>query len=410
MQTQTDVKSVVSEENTETILSENQELIPLEVQDIENVIAIRPSYLDDIENNEVVKQAQIIIDAILANPTDANVTVQVYSLGSEHMNANTDNVSLMETKMNYVMKEIELGSPVNKSLTQIKTELDLINPAVVAQTESSFPTKALFGLITKMASRLPKGEEILLLINERKDTVSSTINGLKRHLLEERDKALMNATELGHISNKLFETQKDLQEAVYMGQIIWTQLNEAVSNETDPNKSQSLQNLVNDLAIQVVDIQTVDTLNVQSRMSAETLINNARKIKQGIARVTNVLLPAVATNLMVKAAAAQQASLVSSMNDITRSSEQTILDTAKQTRQTTTAMEKMQSEGLINPSVLQEVADEAVKMIEELEQIRAETELNARATSKALGEVSTTMRKYADPLTNARHALEKVDS
>ena len=248
--------------------------------------------------------------------------------------------------------------------------------------------------------------EILLLINERKDTVSTTINSLKRHLWTERDKALFNATELANISNQLFETQQDLQETVYIGQIIWAKLNQAKESETDPVKQQALANLVNDLAIQVVDIQTVDSLNVQSRMSAETLINNSRKIQQGVARVTNVLLPAVATNLMVKAAAAQQAQLVNSMNDITRAAEQTILDTAKQTRQATVAMEKMQSEGLINPQILQSVADEAVAMINELESIRAETELKARQTSKALGEVSSVMRKYADPMTKARHAMD----
>jgi uncharacterized protein YaaN involved in tellurite resistance len=382
------------------------QLPAMAVQEVNQIVAIRPDFLDDNADSKLKEKANTIIEAILANPTDANVTVQVYSIGSEDMNANTENISLMETKISTVMKEIEIGSPVNKSLTQIKTELDLINPSVVAQTETSLPTKALFGLLTRMVSRLPKGNEILLLINERKDTVSTTINGLKRHLWTERDKALFNATELSTISNQLFETQKDLQENVYMGQMIWARLNQAKESETDPAKQQALANLVNDLAIQVVDIQTVDTLNVQSRMSAETLINNSRKIQQGVARVTNVLLPAVATNLMVKAAAAQQAQLVGSMNDITRAAEQTILDTAKQTRTATVAMEKMQSEGLINPEILQSVADEAVAMINELEEIRAETELKARETSKALGDVSSVMRKYADPMTKARHAMD----
>ncbi|MFK5984542.1 MAG: toxic anion resistance protein [Pseudomonadota bacterium] len=385
------------------------QLPALEVQQVNQIVAVRPDFIDDTAATELKQQANNIIEAILANPTDASITVQIYSLGSEFMNSNSENIGLMETKIGTVMKEIEIGSPVNKSLTQIKTELDLINPSVVAQTETSLPTKAMFGLLTRMVSRLPKGEEILLMINERKDTVATTINGLKRHLWEERDKALLNATELASISNQLFSTQKDLQESVYIGQMIWARLNQAKETESDPVKQQALSNLVNDLAIQVVDIQTVDTLNVQSRMSAETLINNARKIQQGVARVTNVLLPAVATNLMVKAAAAQQAQLVSSMNDITRSAEQTILDTAKQTRQATTAMEKMQSEGMINPEILQSVADEAVAMINELEAIRAETEQKARATSKALGEVATVMRRHADPMTQARQALEKQE-
>ncbi len=404
--TETHTETIAETSTDQALATTPPQLPAMAVQEVNQIVAIRPDFLDDAADTLLKEKANTIIDAILANPTDANVTVQVYSIGSEDMNANTENISLMETKISSVMKEIEIGSPVNKSLTEIKTELDLINPSVVSQTETSLPTKALFGLMTRMVSRLPKGNEILLLINERKDTVSTTINGLKRHLWTERDKALFNATELSTISNQLFETQQDLQENVYVGQMIWAKLNQAKETETDPVKQQALSNLVNDLAIQVVDIQTVDTLNVQSRMSAETLINNSRKIQQGVARVTNVLLPAVATNLMVKAAAAQQAQLVGSMNDITRAAEQTILDTAKQTRVATVAMEKMQSEGLINPEILQSVADEAVAMIDELEAIRAETELKARETSKALGDVSSVMRKYADPMTKARHAMD----
>ncbi len=396
------------EDSDTTIVPEDQQVAIPEVQDVDNVHVVRPSFVDDAKDAELQEQAQALIDAVLDNPMDASITVEIYKLGAEFMNENSESVGLMETKISDVMREISVGAPVNKSLTEIKTQLDLINPAVVSQTETTLSTKAIFGLMTRMVSRLPKGDEILLVVNERKDTVGTTIDGLKRHLREERDKALMNATELGHISNKLYKTQQDLQEAVYVGQIVWEKLSAAASSETEPVRSQALRTLVNDLAIQVVDIQTVDSLNVQSRLSAETLIGNARKIQQGVNRVNNVLLPAVTTNLMVKAAAAQQAALVGTMTDITRSAEQTILDTQKQTRQAATQMELMQSDGLINPEVLQSAADEAVAMIEELEQIRAATEKKARATSKALSDVSSTMRKYADPMTNARHAREKA--
>ena len=401
---------MTKETKTKVVETNNAQLQPLEVQEVNKIVPVRPDFLSDKEDNKLKKQAESIANDILKDPTNTEITVQVYNLGSEFMSANTTSVSLMDTKVSLVMKEIQTGSPVNKSLTQIKTQLDLINPSVVAQTETSFPSKVLFGLLSRTLSRLPKGDEILNLINERKDTVGTTIEGLKRHLLEEKDKALKNAIELGQISNKLFETQQDLQEAVYVGQIVWEKLGSAASSETKPVKKQALTNLINDLAVQVVDIQTVDTLNVQSRLSAEALINNSRKIEQGVKRVVNILLPSVATNLMVKAAAAQQAALVGTMSDITRAAEQTMVDTAKQTKQASIQMEKMQSESLINPEALQKAADEVIEMIEEIEKIQIETESKARATSKALSYTSNTMRKYADPMTNARHALEKVKS
>ena len=39
-----------------------------------------------------------------------------------------------EERLKAVMKEIEVGAPVNQTLTDIKTQLDLINPAVVIKS------------------------------------------------------------------------------------------------------------------------------------------------------------------------------------------------------------------------------------------------------------------------------------
>jgi uncharacterized protein YaaN involved in tellurite resistance len=333
-------------------------------------------------------------------------TAAIYNLGDVPVNQNTENVGLMETKISVVMKDLESGSTVGKTLTEIKTKLDLINPAVVGRTETSFPKKLLFGAIAWTTKRIPKGDEVLLLINERKDTIATTIDGLKLHLFAEKDKALRNAVELSLTCDRLFATQNQLQEAVYVGQMIWRGLNNALVNETDLIRSQALRTLVSDLAIKVVDIQTVDTLNVQTRMAAETLIANARKIEQGVKRMVTVLLPAVATNLMVKAAAAQQLSTATAMNDMARAAEETIRDTQKQVGQASVEMERMQSKGLIDPKVLEEVADEAVKKITELDELRAETESNARRVSASLTKVSDKLRGLADGMTGSRLAID----
>lgn len=384
------------------------ELVPLEVQEADNISPVRPEFVTPERDAELKAQAERIVASILENPTDATVTAEVYGVGGDAMGSNTDNVSLLDTKIGAVMAEVEVGSSVGKSLVEIKTQLDLINPSVVSNTEAPFEEK-LLGLFKRTVFRLPKGDEVLMHINERRDTVSTTIDALKRHLWKERDLALRNAIELGTIANRLADTQEDLQEAAYSGQLIWHDLNEARTKvQNDPVTEQALTNLVNDIAILVVDIQTVDTLNVQSRLGGETLINNCRRIEQGVSRVTNVLLPAVATNLGIKAAAAQQARLTQSLGEISDAASNTIADTAKQIKQTTTQMARLQSEAMIDVDKLEVACDEFVQMTEELEQIRAETEAKARETSQGLNRLASVMRHHADPLTTARHAREQA--
>ncbi len=402
----TNTKQTTTQVQVPTPAVSNGELVPLEAQEVQTVDDIRPmrpGFLSDERDEEIRRQATELVDAILEDPNNTSITAKVYSLGSEYMQANTGQVSLMDAKIADVIREVSEGSSVNKTLIDIKTQLDLINPEVVSQTENF----GIMGFVSRLLRRAPKGEEVLKVINERKDTVASTIEALKRHLFAERDKALRNAVELAHISDKLFETQRELQEAIYMGQLVWQGLKQRQAEVEDPVQAQALANIVNHLAVQVVDIQTVDTLNVQSRLAAEALIANARKIEQGVSRLVNVLLPAVATNLMVKAAATQQAGLVSTMEQITRSAERTIQDTARQTRQVTTQMARMQSRSLVDPQALQKAANEVVAMVDEIRQISAQTEEKAKEASAQLQQISSIMRRAADPMTRLRHALEK---
>jgi uncharacterized protein YaaN involved in tellurite resistance len=374
------------------------------------IMAARPGFMEDAEDAKLRQDAQELAKSVLQNPTDVAITLDVYRIGADLMKANTEQVALMESKIGTVLKEIQEGNPTAKTLTEIKTNLDLVNPSIVAKTEATMPRKILGGLITWTAKYLPKGDQVLRLINERRDTIATTIGGLQKHLWSGRDQALNNAVQLGKIADRLFETQQDLLRAVYSGQLLWAALNEGRALETDPVRSQALQTIVNDLAVQVVDLQTVDTVNTQSRMAAEVLVGNCQKIVQGVNRVTNVLLPAVSTNLAVKAAARQQLDLVQAVQEISRAAEQTIMETAKDTRTAVVSMQKMMSEGLINPAALESACQEFVTMIDEIAQIQRETEGKARETSRALTKVADTMRRNADPMTKARQARLELDS
>jgi uncharacterized protein YaaN involved in tellurite resistance len=384
-------------------------LVPAEsdIQTPEAIQPVRPDFLDDKRDAQICQEATRISEAIVEQPSDVTVTTEVYSLGKSAMDSNTKHVSLMDSKIGPVMATINVENPVAKGLTDIKAQLDLVNPHVVAQTEGQFQGK-IFGFIKKIVTRLPKSEEIMGLINQRRDTVATTIDALKQHLWTERDKALHNATELGMIANNLFSTQEDLQIATYQGQLVWKHLNQARKQESDPVRSQSLTYLTNDLSTLVIDMQTVDQLNIQSRMGAENLINNCRQVQKLVGRVTNILLPSVQTALAVKAAAAQQAQLVSSAAQIMDAAGATIRQTAEQVRQTTVQTAKMNSDSMINVADLEASCKEYEAAQTELLQIFETAEENARGISNTMSSLNSRMRKHADPQTLARQAKESA--
>jgi uncharacterized protein YaaN involved in tellurite resistance len=381
---------------------------PMPVQTPDTIQPIRPDFLDDQQVAKIQEEAGRISAAILLNPSDVAVTTEVYALGKPAMDSNSQQVTLMDSKIGPVMQTINVENPVAKGLVEIKAQLDLINPHVVAQTEGEFQGK-MFGFIKRMITRLPKADEVMTMINERRDTVATTVDALKRHLWTERDKALHNATELGMIANNLFSTQEELQVSTYQGQLVWQRLNQARGNETDPVRSQALTYLTNDLSTLVIDLQTVDQLNIQSRMRAENLINNCRQIQKVVGRVTNILLPSVQNALAVKAAAAQQAQLVSSASQIMDAAGTTIRQTAQQVHQTTVQTAKMNSESMIKVSDLEAACQEYEAAQTELLQIFETAEQNARGISNTMSDLNVRMRKHADPQTLARQAKEAAE-
>ena len=121
--------------------------------------------------------------------------------------------------------------------------------------------KKVMGLFTRTVNRLPKGDEILRIIAERRETVNSTIDGIRDHLRNDADQVAFDAAELSQICDALKEIQPALQEQIYLGQLIWEKLTALLDTVDDPRVKEALTTLTSDLAIAVVDLQTIDNSN-----------------------------------------------------------------------------------------------------------------------------------------------------
>jgi len=377
----------------------------MQVQTPDTIQPVCPDFIDSTRDAQIRNEAGSMVSAILENPSDVTITGKLYAIGKPAMDSNTTHVGLMDSKIGPLMNTINVDNPVVRDITGIKAQLDLVNPHVVAATEGEFQGKFM-GIFKRIVRRLPSAEEVMVRINENRDTVGTTVDSLKKHLWTERDNALRNAIDLGLIANQLFETQEDLQLATYQGQLIWEGLNQARASESDPVRSNALTYLTNDMSTLVIDLQTVDQLNSQSRMGAENLINNCRQIQNLVGRVTNILLPSVQNALAVKAAAAQQAQLVGSAAQIMDAAGATIRQTAMDVRQTTVATARMNAESMIKMDDLQAACTEYETAQMELLEIFGMAEQNARGISNTMSDLNKRMRKHADPMTQARQAKE----
>ncbi len=373
------------------------------VQTPSNLEPVQPGHLSVEDIQAIEAKANEFLEKIKADPSDWQLGNFVFGLGQKIMEETQAQVSLYDRKMGSVLKNVatDESSPVGKNILAIKTELDKVNPTMVAQTEMPFKKKML-GMFTKTVNRLPKGDEILAVIAERRETVNSTIDGIRDHLRNEADQVAMDASELSTICDSLKEIQPMLQEEIYLGQIIWQKLMEHLQTETDPRNKEALTTLTSDLAMAVVDLQTIDNSNLQTRFGGEMMVRNSHLVKRLVQRTDMILSTAVKNALAVRVAAEQQMETLQHLDMVQQAAAETMKDTANVIGNAAIKGAKMSQSMTVNIEALEEACQTYEQAFETYALISQETINIATQSSNALGEMNDRFRSRTDALTARR--------
>lgn len=376
------------------------------VQSVSNLIPVQPKHLavEDIQSIEA--QANAFLEKVKSEPSNWQLGNFVFSLGQEIMDQTQAQVTLYDRKMGNVLKSVatDASSPVAKNILAIKTELDKVNPTMVSRMEMPFPQKML-GLFTRTVNRLPKGDEILRIIAERRETVNSTIDGIRNHLRTEADQVAFDAAELAIICDALKEIQPQLQEKIYLGQIIWEKLMAHLETVQDPRIKEALTTLTSDLAMAVVDLQTIDNSNLQTRFGGEMMVRNSHLVKRLVQRTDMILSTAVKNALAVRVAAEQQMETLAHLDMVQQSAAETMKDTAKVIGNAAIKGAQMSQSMTVNIQALEEACNTYEQAFETYALISRETINIASQSSTALGQMNERFRARTDALTSRRQDI-----
>ncbi|MCG8549768.1 MAG: toxic anion resistance protein [Desulfobacterales bacterium] len=373
------------------------------VQAPDQLVPVQPGHLavDDVKALE--EAADGFVEKVKADSSDWRLGNFVFSLGREIMEKTQTQVSLYDRKMGSVLKNVasEESSPVARNILAIKTELDKVNPTMVAKTEMPLPKKVM-GLFTRTVNRLPKGDEILRIIAERRETVNSTIDGIRDHLRSEADQVAFDSAELAQICDALKEIQPALQEQIYLGQLIWEKLSAHLETVDDPRVKEALTTLTSDLAMAVVDLQTIDNSNLQTRFGGEMMVRNSHLVQRLVQRTDMILATAVKNALAVRVAAEQQLDTLKHLDMVQQAAAETMTDTAKVIGDAAVKGAKMSQSMTVNIEALEEACNTYEQAFEAYAAISKETISIASQSSNALGVMNERFRARTDALTSRR--------
>ncbi len=374
-------------------------LVP--VQSPNELVAVVPKHLDKSREETIGKEASEIVDAIKTDPGDWKHGDLIYNLGKDVITQVNTESSLYHVKMADVVKSATADeSAVGSDILAIKNHLDMVNPVVVGNTEIEFKEKAL-KIFTKVVKRVPKGDEILKIISERRETVDTAIDGIANHLRGEKDLIIMQASELGTICDNLKNLQPALQEEIFKGQLIWKFLMEYLG-QLEGMEKETVNNMTSDLAMGVVDLQTIDNMTLQTRYGGEMTIRNSRLTTRLVDRTMTILMGSVKNALAVRAAANQLLKTQSHLQAVNDAIGQTMVDTAKAVGQATVQGAQMSQEAVANINYLQEACNEYELAAEAYTEVCKQTLSIATQSNNSLNTMNAKLRARTDAMTSSR--------
>ena len=242
---------------------------------------------------------------------------------------------------------------------------------------------------------------MIRIIAERRETVRSTIDGIRIHMMTEADRITKDAVELGVICDQLKALQPELQEEIYKAQLIWKGLMEYMEGLSGMAR-ETVGNLISDLAMGVVDLQTIDNSNLQTRFGGEMMIRNSRLVRRLTQRTDTILAGSVANALAVRVAAAQQMQTLGHLDTIQQSIGKTMTDTSRVVGEAAVKGAEMSQKMGVNIEYLQEACNNFEQAAEAYAQISGETIKIAAQASNALNTMNDRFRARTDAMTAVR--------
>lgn len=356
----------------ETSSSVPAEVAPVEVQEVgsDTMEVERPEEVDDAAHEELMVYVDGFIERVKSDPLDMTLSSEIYKIGQRSAAESIPHVKLYDTLVSDIMKDNQKGAEIEGSkeynMLKLKRELDLVNPAVLAKT----PIKQKV-LLFLNKTNLPGNEKIMDMIYERRETVKSSIDGIKVALLQNASDLDGQLADLLMVYKGLLISHRMLKGEIYAGQLIYNRLVELLAGITDPLAKQNIEAVLADLTTQINSLIVEENMNAQffagSQMTAKLVREQQNQIRILVRQMENAVL----ANLGLRVVAKGLERSVNQSKALGDAIANTIADTAQSNEQTAEKLQRARTEGYIDIQKLQEGVDALERTFEREAQANA---------------------------------------
>ncbi len=353
------------------------------------LVPTRPRGVSEEAAAEIERRADELALEVASNPEDRKLARRLSALGVKDQQKASKEIGLLKTRVGTLLKDLDGdGGEIPKNLIELRHTMDEINPSVLGQA----------GGIAKWLGRTPGVGQILKRIAVKYESVQTQIDHIMNGLRHGKDRLLQDNAELEQLYEQVQEAQKGVQQAAYMGELLWGKIDEKLAENTDPGERQKLQAMAHRVAMRVQDLRTMEQVNLQFFASIDMTIQNNDTLGEQVDRTVMVTQSLLTVGLAIQAALANQKKIAGAVKSVQESTAAMLEANARAIGVQTREIGEMQNNPVIALESVKNAYNSLMGAMDEMEQVRRVGTERARAGIAELTKMSAALEPKVEAL------------
>ena len=357
------------------------------------VIVPQPQVSDELQQRALAVADQLI--AFDPDDQDARVTAldSVEGMGRDLQRRSATRSRLLQAPLRDLARESEEGGPVAKSLTDLRIEVEKLDPTSIDLSPSGF--NRLLGAIPGVGTPLQR-------YFMRFESSQGVIDAIIRSLEGGRDQLKRDNVTLNEDQKNMRELTVTLTEQVGLAQALDTAINARLDREVpadDPRRAFIEEELVFVLRQRTMDLQQQLAVNQQGVLATAIIVRNNRELIRGVDRALDVTISALQVAVAVAMAVAHQKVVLDKVEALNRTTSDMIAGTAARLKTQGSQIHQQASSAMLDMESLKSAFADINIALDEI----------ARYRRDALPQMAQTIIEMDSLTTEAEKTMDKYE-
>jgi uncharacterized protein YaaN involved in tellurite resistance len=347
---------------------------------------------------ELRARAVAVADTLISfDPDDQDSRVTslnaVEGMGRELQRRAATRSRLLQAPLRDLARESEEGGPVAKSLSELRIEVEKLDPTSLDLEP---------GLFNRMLGLIPGVGTPLQRYFMQFETSQGVIDAIIRSLESGRDQLKRDNVTLNEDQKNMRDLTSTLTDQVALAKALDAAITAKLDSELtpdDPRRAFVEEELVFVLRQRTMDLMQQLAVNQQGVLATELIVRNNRELIRGVERALDVTISALQVAVSVATAVAHQKVVLDKVDALNRTTSEMIAGTAARLRTQGSQIHQQASSAMLDMESLKSAFRDINIALDEISRYRRE----------ALPEMANTIIEMDKLTIEAEKAIEKYE-